>query len=90
LPQLFQVLIGDMSLVWPRPHLPDEVAKYEPRMRRVLSIKPWITGYAQVFGRDHLPFEEEARLDLYYIQNWSISMDLYVIFATFGVVFKGR
>lgn len=59
-------------------------------MKRVLSIKPGITGYAQVFGRDNLPFEEEARLDLYYIQNRSLAMDLYVIFATFGVVFKGR
>jgi lipopolysaccharide/colanic/teichoic acid biosynthesis glycosyltransferase len=49
LPQLFQILIGDMSLVGPRPHLPNEVEKYEPRMRRVLSIKPGITGYAQVF-----------------------------------------
>jgi lipopolysaccharide/colanic/teichoic acid biosynthesis glycosyltransferase len=66
------------------------VERYEPWMRRVLSIKPGITGYAQVFGRDNLPFEEEARLDLYYIQNWSLSMDIYVIFATFGVVFKGR
>ena len=88
LPQLFQVLRGSMSLVWPRPHLPNEVAQYEQWERRVLSIKPWITGYAQVFGRDNLPFSEEAKLDLYYIQNRSLAMDLYVIFATFGVVFK--
>jgi len=90
LPQLFQVLWWSMSLVWPRPHLPKEVEQYEPWERRVLSIKPWITWYAQVFGRDNLPFSEEARLDLYYIQNWSLAMDLYVIFATFGVVFKGH
>lgn len=90
LPQLFQVLFGSMSLVGPRPHLPNEVEKYEPWMRRVLSIKPWITWYAQVFWRDNLPFEDEARLDLYYIQNRSLAMDIYVIFATFGVVFKGR
>ena len=88
LPQLFQVLWWSMSLVWPRPHLPKEVEQYEQWERRVLSIKPWITWYAQVFGRDNLPFSEEARLDLYYIQNWSLAMDLYVIFATFGVVFK--
>ena len=88
LPQLFQVLRWSMSLVWPRPHLPKEVEQYEQWERRVLSIKPWITGYAQVFGRDNLPFSEEARLDLYYIQNRSLAMDLYVIFATFGVVFK--
>ena len=90
LPQLFQVLRWSMSLVWPRPHLPKEVEQYEEWERRVLSIKPWITGYAQVFGRDNLPFSEEARLDLYYIQNWSLAMDLYVIFATFWVVFKGH
>ena len=90
LPQLFQVLRWSMSLVWPRPHLPNEVEQYEQWERRVLSIKPWITWYAQVFGRDNLPFSEEARLDLYYIQNWSLAMDLYVIFATFGVVFKGH
>ena len=90
LPQLFQVLRWSMSLVWPRPHLPKEVEQYEPWERRVLSIKPWITWYAQVFGRDNLPFSEEARLDLYYIQNRSLAMDLYVIFATFGVVFKGH
>ena len=88
LPQLFQVLWWSMSLVWPRPHLPKEVEQYEQWERRVLSIKPWITWYAQVFGRDNLPFSEEARLDLYYIQNRSLAMDLYVIFATFGVVFK--
>ncbi len=90
LPQLFQVLWWSMSLVWPRPHLPKEVEQYEQWERRVLSIKPWITWYAQVFGRDNLPFSEEARLDLYYIQNWSLAMDMYVIFATFGVVFKGH
>lgn len=88
LPQLFQVLWWSMSLVWPRPHLPNEVAQYEDRERRVLSIKPGITWYAQVFGRDNLPFAEEAKLDLYYIQNRSLALDIYVIFATFGVVFK--
>lgn len=90
LPQLFCVLAGTMSLVWPRPHLPNEVEKYEVWQKRLLSIKPGITGYAQVFGRDNLDFEDEAKLDLYYIQNWSIFMDIYILFATFGVVFKGK
>ncbi|MCR5411821.1 MAG: sugar transferase [Patescibacteria group bacterium] len=49
-----------------------------------------MTGYAQIFGRDKLPFEDEARLDLYYIKKWSLALDIYVIFATIGVVFKGR
>ena len=90
LPQLFSVVLGTMSLVGPRPHLENEVNHYKPRQRRLLSIKPGITGYAQVFGRDSLSFDEEARLDLYYIQKWSPRLDLYVIFGTFGVIFKGH
>jgi lipopolysaccharide/colanic/teichoic acid biosynthesis glycosyltransferase len=79
-----------MSLVGPRPHLPTEVQNYESWQKRLFSIKPGITGYAQVFGRDDLDFDEEAKLDLYYIQNRTIFMDLYIMFATFGVVFKGK
>ena len=90
LPQLICVLLGTMSLVGPRPHLENEVSKYESREKRLLSIKPGITGYAQVFGRDNLTFDQEAKLDLYYIQNWSLGMDMYVIFGTLGVIFKGR
>lgn len=90
LPQLFSVLIGTMSLVWPRPHLENEVEKYQPWQKRLLSIKPWITWYAQVFWRDSLSFDQEAKLDLYYIQNRSLRLDIYVIVWTFGVIFKGR
>ncbi len=90
LPQLFCVLAGTMSLVGPRPHLPAEVERYEEREKRLLSVTPWITGYAQVFGRDNIPFSQEAKLDLYYIQNWSVAMDIYVILNTFLVVFKGK
>lgn len=90
LPQLFSVWIGTMSLIGPRPHLPKEVEQYQAWQKRLLSIKPGITGYAQVFGRDSLDFTEEAKLDLYYIQNWSLWLDIYVLFTTFGVVFKGR
>ncbi|MFA6255626.1 MAG: exopolysaccharide biosynthesis polyprenyl glycosylphosphotransferase [Candidatus Absconditabacterales bacterium] len=90
LPQLFCVFRGTMSLIGPRPHLPDEVKNYELRQKRLLSIKPGITGYAQVFGRDNLDFQEEAKLDLYYIQNRSLFLDAYIILATFGVVFKGK
>jgi len=90
LPQLLCVLRWTMSLIWPRPHLPNEVQNYEWRQKRLLSIKPGITWYAQVFGRDNLDFEEEAKLDLYYIQNRSLFLDAYIILATFGVVFKGK
>lgn len=90
LPQLFCVLRGTMSLIGPRPHLAEEVKKYASRQKRLLSIKPGITGYAQVFGRDNLDFEEEAKLDLYYIQNRSLFLDIYIILSTFGVVFKWK
>ena len=90
LPQLFCVIRWTMSLVWPRPHLPSEVKNYESRQKRLLSIKPWITWYAQVFGRDNLDFQEEAKLDLYYIQNRSLFLDVYIVLATFWVVFKGK
>lgn len=90
LPQLFCILWWTMSLIGPRPHLPNEVKNYESRQKRLLSIKPGITWYAQVFGRDNLDFKEEAKLDLYYIQNRSLFLDVYIVLATFGVVFKGK
>lgn len=90
LPQLLLIFVGKMSIVGPRPHLPQEVEKYEPWQKRVLSIKPGLTGYAQVFGRDQLSFEEEAKLDLYYIKNRSIFLDVYVILATIRVIFKWK
>ncbi|USN57680.1 MAG: sugar transferase [Candidatus Peribacteria bacterium] len=90
LPQLFCVLRGTMSLVGPRPHLPREVAKYENWHTRLFAIKPGITGYAQIFGRDALSFDEEAELDLEYIQDRSLWLDVYAIIKTVGVVFKGR
>ncbi|MEK7528581.1 MAG: sugar transferase, partial [Patescibacteria group bacterium] len=72
LPQLWNVLVGTMSLVGPRPHLPEEVAKYEKHHKFVLTIKPGITGLAQINGRSDLGFEEEVELDTYYIENWSL------------------
>lgn len=90
LPNLFCIWLGTMSFVWPRPHMPNEVEKYEPWMRRLFAVKPGMTWYAQIFGRDSLPFREEATLDLYYIQNRSIGMDLQVLLSTLKVVFAGR
>lgn len=90
LPSLWSVLIGDMSLVWPRPHMPHEVDQYDTWQERLFSIKPGITGYAQIFGRHNVPFDEEAMLDLYYIQHWSFVLDMYVLVSTVQVVFEGR
>lgn len=82
LPEFFLVLAGKMSLVGPRPHLPEEVAKYDSRQRRVLTVKPGITGMAQVSGRADLTFDEEVRLDTFYIENWSPWLDLAILLRT--------
>ena len=77
-----------MSLVGPRAHLPEEVAKYEDKHKFVLTIKPGITGLPQVSGRSDLPFAEEIRLDRFYIENWSILFDIKIILKTLSVLFK--
>ena len=86
LPQLFNVLIGHMSLVGPRPHLPEEVDKYQPYERRVFTVKPGITGLAQVSGRSDLTFRDEVKLDLQYIEEWSLMFDLWILWRTLMVV----
>lgn len=88
LPQLWNVFIGQMSLVGPRPHLPTEVAKYSKHHHKVLAIKPGITGLAQVNGRSDIDFEEEVRLDRYYIEQWSFWLDLQIILRTIPAVLR--
>ncbi len=88
-PEFFLVFLGRMSLVGPRPHLPEEVARYETHQRRVLAIKPGITGLAQTSGRSNLNFDDEVRLDAWYIENWSPWLDLYILLKTpAAVLFK--
>lgn len=89
-PQFFNVFLGDMSLVGPRPHQKREVEKYGEYHRRLLTIKPGVTGMAQVSGRSDLDFEDEYRLDLYYIENWNLLLDIQIIFKTIGVLLKRR
>lgn len=89
LPQLWNVLKGEMSLVGPRPHLKEEVEKYKKNHKFVLTLKPGITGLGQISGRSDLPFEEEIRLDTYYIENWSLWLDLKILLKTGLVVLKG-
>ncbi len=89
IPQFYAVLAGSMSLVGPRPHLPEEVARYKPGERRVLTIKPGITGLSQISGRANLDFEDEVRLDMYYIENWSPWLDLIILIKTpIAVIFR--
>ncbi|MEX3609420.1 sugar transferase [Rothia sp. LK2588] len=87
LPQLWNVFIGDMSLVGPRPPLETEVAQYEEDAYRRLLVKPGITGLWQVSGRSDLSWEESIRLDLYYVENWSVTGDLIILFRTVKAVF---
>lgn len=88
LPQLFNVLIGNMSLVGPRPHLPEEVNQYKSHHFRVFALKPGVTGLAQISGRSNLDFEEEVKLDFYYIENWSLWLDLKIILKSVGIIFR--
>jgi len=88
--QFFNVLDGSMSIVGPRPHQPREVAKYEKKYRKLLTLKPGITGLAQISGRSNLSFDEEARLDIMYIEKWSLLMDLIIFVKTPFVVLRRR
>ena len=82
IPQLINVLSGDMSLVGPRPHEPAEIEQYKDYHKKVLAIKSGVTGMAQVSGASDLPFDEEVKLDRYYIENWSLKLDLVIMFKT--------
>lgn len=89
-PQLINVLRGEMSLVGPRPHEPDEVEKYQRHHKKVLLLKPGITGFAQISGSSDLLFEQEVKLDTFYIENWSLKKDIHILIKTFLVLFTDR
>jgi exopolysaccharide biosynthesis polyprenyl glycosylphosphotransferase len=90
LPQLLNVLRGSMSLVGPRPPLPREVASYDDDVRRRLLVKPGVTGLWQVSGRSDLSWEESVGLDLRYVENWSLTADIFILWKTARVVFRGN
>ena len=90
LPQLFNVLKGDMSLVGPRPEMPFIVEQYEPWQRRRLDVKPGITGLWQILGRKDLPLRDNIEYDFYYIRNWSIWLDVAILLKTIPIVIWGR
>jgi len=89
LPQLLNVLRGEMSLVGPRPALPEEAAKYVSHVRRRLVVKPGLTGMWQVNGRSDLSWDETVRLDLRYVENWSFALDLQILWKTISVILHG-
>lgn len=90
LPQLLNVLKGDISIVGPRPHMTLETARYESRHKKVFTIKPGITGLAQISGRSDLSFDEEVKLDTYYIENWSLLLDLSILLRTPLAILRKR
>jgi lipopolysaccharide/colanic/teichoic acid biosynthesis glycosyltransferase len=90
LPNLLNVLRGEMSLIGPRPTLPVQVEQYTARQRGRLRIKPGITGWAQVNGRTSLPWSERIELDLYYIANRSLVLDLRILWRTVAIVLGGE
>jgi exopolysaccharide biosynthesis polyprenyl glycosylphosphotransferase len=90
LPQLYNVIKGEMSLVGPRPPLPEEVAEYQPWHRQRLEVKGGITGLWQVSGRSDLTFDEQCLLDIYYIENWSLSLDFRLMLQTIPYALFGK
>jgi exopolysaccharide biosynthesis polyprenyl glycosylphosphotransferase len=90
LPELFLVVWGKMSLVGPRPHQVDEVDRYQNHHKKLLTLKPGMTGLAQVSGRSDLHFEDEVRLDTYYIEHWSLGLDLKILLKTPAAIVRPR
>ena len=90
LPQVWNVLKGDMSLVGPRPTVPSQVAQYTERQRRRLECLPGLTGWAQVNGRNELSWPERIELDIWYIDHWSLALDAKILFRTPELLLKGE
>ena len=90
LPQFYNVLRGEMSLIGPRPNLPHEVKQYQEWHKKRLSVSPGITGLWQVSGRSDLTFDEMVLLDIYYVENWTLALDLHILLRSLPAVIKGR
>ncbi len=90
LPNLWNVLRGDMSIVGPRPTVPVQVEQYTARQRRRLAVKPGITGWAQINGRASLPWSDRIELDLWYVEHRSLALDLKILIKTVGLVLSGH
>lgn len=90
LPQLLNVLVGQMSLVGPRPDLVEQVANYTAADRRRLAVRPGITGWAQVRGRDAIGWPERIRLDVWYVEHWSLGLDAKILLLTVGQLFRAE
>ena len=90
IPQIINVLLGEMSWVGPRPGTPGEVSQYEPWQRKRLEVLPGITGIWQISGRSDLSFSDMVRLDIYYIENWNLWLDIALLLRTIPAVITGK
>jgi lipopolysaccharide/colanic/teichoic acid biosynthesis glycosyltransferase len=88
IPQLFNVLKGNMSIVGPRPTVPSQAARYTPWQRRRLEVKPGMTGWAWIHGRNNLPWADRIELDIWYADHWSLRLDLYILIKAFLMLFR--
>ena len=88
IPQLFNVLKGDMSIVGPRPTVSSQVARYTPWQRRRLEVKPGMAGWAWIHGRNNPPWAERIELDIWYVDHWSLRLDLYILLKAFLMLFR--
>lgn len=88
IPQLLNVLKGDMSIVGPRPTVPSQVARYTPWQRRRLEVKPGLAGWAWIHGRNNPPWAERIELDVWYVDHWSLRLDLYILLKAFLKLFR--
>jgi Undecaprenyl-phosphate galactose phosphotransferase WbaP len=89
-PQLINILKGEMSRVGPRPVVDDEIKKYGEDFDRIFSVKPGLTGLWQVSGRSDTDYAERVAFDTYYLESWSVWLDLWILYKTFGVVIRGK
>jgi Undecaprenyl-phosphate galactose phosphotransferase WbaP len=90
IPQFINILKGDMSLIGPRPIVDGEIKKYGEDFQRIFSVKPGLTGLWQVSGRSDTDYSDRVSFDTYYLQSWSVWLDLWIIYKTIGVVLKGK
>jgi lipopolysaccharide/colanic/teichoic acid biosynthesis glycosyltransferase len=90
LPQLFNIIRGEMSLIGPRPEIPPLVAEWTPWQRRILAVRPGLSGFAQIMGRGDLEIDVKLRLDSYYVKHRSFCFDLWIIWRTLVIVLTGR
>ena len=88
IPQLFNVLKGDMSIVGPRPTVPSQVGRYTPWQRRRLEVKPGMAGWAWIHGRNNPPWADRIELDVWYVDHWSLRLDLYILLKAFLMLFR--